>query len=784
MYQLSESHSTSLRWQLPRSKKGNSYILVLVDYATRYPEAVALPSVESERIAQELMAIFSRFGIPSELLTDQGSNFCSELMNQVYDLLKIRKLRTTPYHPQANGLCERFNGTLKTMLRKFVAAEPEIWDEYLPYLLFAYREVPQAATGFSPFELMFGRNVSGPLQLLHDSWVGDEESQEEGVVQYVVEMRRRLQLMTEHVDDNLAHAQDVQKEWFDQRARVREFQSGDRVLVLLPTASNKLQAEWRGPYVVVRKSSPVDYVVNTGKRRRREQNLHVNLLKKWEEREGVTFMANLAQWEDSVSIETPLHPQPHQTENWQDVVIDDNLSPTQKQDLRALLQKYQDILTDVPGRTTVIEHELCLQPEAAPVRQRPYRIPESQRKAVKEELDWMLAQGIIQPSKSPWAAPVVLQRKPDGKLRICIDYRSLNKLTRFDAYPIPRIDDVLEKKGNAEYISVIDLTKGYWQIPLSAKAREVSAFVTPFGQYEFRVMPFGMVTAPATFMRMMDLVLEPGREYSDAYFDDTSIFSDSWEQHMTHLRATFQRIREANLTVRPKKCRLGFREVELVGHVVGKGHIRPLPGKVTAVTNYPTPATKTNVRAFIGTAGYYQKFISDFAGVASPLTDLTKKGAPTKVEWSPECEEAFSTLKNLLGCAPVLKNPDYGRTFFVQTDASDRGLGGVLSQQDDQGDDHPIQFLSRKLLPSERAYAAVEKECLAIVWAVQKLRHYLLGRRFVVQTDHQPLTWLNRVKDKNQRLLRWSLILQEYDLVFQHKKGSDNGNADGLSRMY
>ena len=231
---------------LPRTKRGNHNALVSCDYATRYPEAVAISSMEASKIADELWLMFSHVGIPDELLSDQGSNFTSQLMEEVCKTLGIKKMKTTLYHPMANGLVERFNGTLKAMLRKYVASDPDTWDKYLPYLLFAYREVPQESTGFSPFELLYGRHVRGPLDVLQESWMA-KEPEEQNVVQYVMEMRKNLTDITEIAQSNLAKSQTRQKVWYDRKARVREFEAGEKVLVLLPSASNKLQAEWQGP---------------------------------------------------------------------------------------------------------------------------------------------------------------------------------------------------------------------------------------------------------------------------------------------------------------------------------------------------------------------------------------------------------------------------------------------------------------------------------------------------------------------------------------------------------
>ena len=433
----------------------------------------------------------------------------------------------------------------------------------------------------------------------------------------------------------------------------------------------------------------------------------------------------------------------------------------------------------------MIEHKIELKDEKiTPIRQKPYRIPESKKEEVKAELEKMLKRGIIEGSHSNWASPIVLIPKKDGTKRFCIDYRKLNSVCKYDAYPIPRMDDILEKVGSSKYLSNLDLTKGYWQIQVEPSSRELTAFITPFGLYQFKMMPFGLNSAPSTFARLMKMLLGGKESFSDSYFDDTTVFSNSWQEHLSHLREVFTVISKANLTIRPSKCVIGAPEIEVVGHVVGNGKIRTKIDKVKTIMDYPRPSTKKELRAFLGLIGYYRKFIKDFATVALPLTDLTRKGKNVSVDWTTECEHSFGKLKKALLSDSVLATPDFGKLFTVQVDASNGGIGAVLSQTDDKGEEHPVQYLSRKLLDRERKYPTVEKECLAIVWAVQQLHYYLCGREFEIQTDHRPLTWLERVKDKNQKLLRWSLVLQQYSFKLTHKSGCQNINADALSRAF
>eukprot|EP00731_Ephydatia_muelleri_P011862 Em0006g756a len=314
---------------------------------------------------------------------------------------------------------------------------------------------------------------------------------------------------------------------------------------------------------------------------------------------------------------------------------------------------------------------------------------------------------------------------------------------------MPRIDEMLDQLGTARFISTLDLTRGYWQVPVAKEARHKTAFVTPFGLYHFNVMPFGLQGAPATFQRLMDGVIRGLEGRCAAYLDDLIIFSHSWAEHLVHIREVLSRLQGAGLTAKPSKCHFGMLECTYLGHVVGKGVVQPEPSKVQAVMNFPIPSTKTQVRGFLGLTGYYRRFIPNYAAMVAILTDLTKKSASVQVQWSEKCNHVFEELKRILCCSPVLRSPDFKKPFVLQTDASDRGVGAVLSQMNEAGDDNPIAYFSKKLQPREERYSTIEKECLAIKLAMKAFRTYLIGRHFTVETDHRSLVWMDKLKDSN-----------------------------------
>lgn len=298
------------------------------------------------------------------------------------------------------------------------------------------------------------------------------------------------------------------------------------------------------------------------------------------------------------------------------------------------------------------------------------------------------------------------------------------------------------------------------------------------------MLAFGLKNAPYCFSNLMDRVLRGLGDFALPYLDDVAIFSDTWVEHVTHLRTVLARLRDAGLTVRAQKCHLGCASVSYLGHIVGRGQRSPSELKVAAVLEYRRPTTKSELRAFLGLAGYYQHYVKGYSNLASPLTDSLRKTEPTVISWDTRKENAFKSLKSALAKRPVLAAPDFSQSFIIQCDASDRGLGAVLCQKDAEGHERPVLYLSRKLSVREEAYSTSEKECACLVWAIGKLACYVSGSSFIVETDHCPLTWLHNMSSKSGRLLRWSLTLQHHNFSVRYKKGKLHTNADGLSRAY
>ena len=779
---------------LPKTQSGNRFILTVIDMATHFPEAIALPSHTAADVASALADIFSRFGFPDRILSDQGTDFMSELMQIFLHDFNIRQIRTSPYHPQSNPSLERFHKTMKSMIRCLVDKFEGDWDQSLKWVLFAYRELPVESLGFSPFELLFGRNVRGPLSLLKSEWTKGTLSlcsKKQNVVAYMLNLRTQLRECMDIVNDNARRVKLKSKHWYDKRARERTFKPGDLVLALLPMVKGPLDLKYQGPYRVLEKVGPVDYIVETPGRRKSSALLHVNLLKRYIQRNVTltdaslvaTSVVNSSQdvmssiTDDDTVIESDLGPSI--TQSKADNFVLDHLSADCRKELYDLLSQFPSLFNDKPGKTQLIVHNITLQTGTKPIKMAPYRVNPEKAELIRQELKVMQAMGVIEDSSSPWGSPVVLIPKPDGTIRFCVDYRKLNDKTVPDAHPLPRIDDLVDKIGSAKYLTKIDLSRGYWQVPLDPESIPVSAFVTPFGHFQWRYMPFGLRNAPATFQRLVWKVLHGLESFTGAYLDDIIIFSKSWQDHLRHIRIVFQRLQTAGLTLKKSKCTFATASVDYLGHNVGLGRVQPRQAKVQALLDFPRPANRKQLQSYLGLAGYYRRYIRHFAMIAAALTDMLSKGK--SFEWTPQAESAFLEIKSRLSSGPVLKPPDFQRQFCIGVDASDVAIGACLFQTYN-GIEHPICYYSKRLSPCQRRYSTVEKEAFALLMAVRVFRVYFGFTPVIVYSDHSPLQFIKRMAEHNDKLLRYSLELQQYNIVVKHRPGKQNVIPDILSR--
>ena len=450
--------------------------------------------------------------------------------------------------------------------------------------------------------------------------------------------------------------------------------------------------------------------------------------------------------------------------------------------LDEVLKRYGEVFVAKPGRTETAQLSIRTGSQE-PVRSHPYRIPPMWKEEVKSQIEQLLELGIVRPSTSPWSSSVVTVSKKDGGVRICVDYRAVNAVTEPDPYQMPLIEEILDMLATARFISKIDLTKGFHQIPINPTDCPKTAFCTPWGKFEFCFMPFGLRNGPAVFQRLMDGLLHRDKEISQVYIDDIAVFSTTWEDHCKHIGIVLGRLREAGLTANVKKCQWGQTCCEFLGHLVGYGRVSPADLKVKAVRDFKMPQTKKAVRQFLGLTGYYRRFIPNYAEHSYYLTEATRKAASDRVVCNDDLLSEFTYLRDVLCGMPSLTLPVPTDNFLLQTDASGVGLGAVLSVV--RGEEElPVAFYSKKLQPRERRYSASELEGLAVVAAVHHFQPYLISHPFIIETDHRALVFLGTAQHQNGRLARWAMKLQPYTFTIRYRPGALNSNADVLSRLF
>ena len=459
-----------------------------------------------------------------------------------------------------------------------------------------------------------------------------------------------------------------------------------------------------------------------------------------------------------------------------------NLNDTEKGKLQALLIEFADIFSKHEndlGLTHLIEHTIDVD-GAKPIKFAPRKVPLAYAGEDRKALEQMLEKGCIRPSTSPWGAPITFARKKDGSVRCCLDTRALNQVTVKDAYPLPRTEDCINAVAGAKFFSTMDITSAYNQIPIKEEDIPKTAFTTKYGLYEHVTMPFGLCNAPATFQRLMEIVLSKLQwQTCLIYLDDVICFSSTFDQHIERLRGIWQCIRLANLKLKPKKCHLIQTEVKFLGFILSSEGVLPDPDNVARLQEWSTPTCVKHVRAFLGLGNFYRRFIKNYSKLVKPLTDLTKKG--TTFQWTDTCQNAFTTLKTALLGPEIMAYPTDDGEYQLACDACDVSIGAVLSQVQ-QGRERVIAYGSRKLNKAEQNYCVTDKECLAVKHFCEYYRQYLLGRKFKVVSDHQALKWLFSMKEPKSRIARWIEALSPFNFTLEYKPGRLHTNADAMSR--
>src|SRR5260221_981255 len=592
----------------------------------------------------------------------------SDVMKEVYRLLSIKHQPTVPWHPMSNGVCESYNGSLKRMLKRLCSERVKDWDRYIDGWFFVYREAPHSSTRRSPFELVQGRDIRGPMNILPELCTKESvDSEINTTYQYVLDLRERIQDTCELARQEVSKVQLRNQGYYNRKTKDRTFQVGEKILLLLPTEHNKIELQWKGPYSVVKKVGNLDYQI---KMDNKLKTLHVNMLKRYVVRtenlpetsvqtQRVAAVASVLEDETDESdlslkdSELITHYSVSAKETYQDVNINSELPDYRKKAIKNLLYKYKEIFSDVPKITNLGEHRIHVISNQI-VRCKPYPLPYSQQQVLDKEIDDILAMNIIEPSEALYASPLVIVKKSDGTNRVCVDYKRLNSITAIDPEPMTMADDIFAKLGGTKVYSKFDLSKGYYQLPMSADSMDYTTFTSHRGLYRFKVMPFGLTSAPMSFNRVMRKLLYKSRGL-DNYLDDVLAHSTGWTEHLQDLEDFFLRIQQANLSLRPTKCQIGYQTIDFLGHRITEDSIEPNPKKLEKILESSRPETKTQIKSFLGLIGYYQQFLPNYSKVTTPLTDLLKKNLPNKITWGMDQETAFQVLKSFILNSPVLK---------------------------------------------------------------------------------------------------------------------------------
>ena len=400
---------------------------------------------------------------------------------------------------------------------------------------------------------------------------------------------------------------------------------------------------------------------------------------------------------------------------------------------------------------------------------------------LKKQLEELCSLGYIEASSSPWASPVLFVKKKDGNLRLCVDYRAINAITVKNKYPIPRIDEILDRLHNANYFSKLDLKSGYHQVLLDEKDREKTAFNTRYGQFQFKVLPFDLTNAPPSFMALMNSLF---REFLDnfvlIYLDDILIFSKTKEEHLIHVEKVLKILEKNTFFLNQEKCEFLLKEIEFLGHMISQNQVKPSPGKMECIRNWPPLKEKKKVKSFLGLCGYYRRFVPNFSEIAAPLIEIGKEDAEFRL--LEKKQKSFEYLKKILISPPILRLPDFSKKFFIETDASGIAIGAVIAQEY-EGILCPIAYESKKLTSAEQKYPVHEQELYAIFNACKTFRCYIEGTKFKIYTDHASLKYIKTQPAMSRRVTRWMEFLETFDYEICYKKGEENVVADALSRI-
>lgn len=772
--------------QLSRRHGNYKFVLVCVEKATRWVELIPLPSLKAATLTAAIESnLIARFACQT-LVYDQQSGFMSELMQSVLKLLRVRSsIAVAGFHAKTS-IAERYVRTVESYIKPYLADYKGNWSMLLPWIAFQLRQTPCSTLNYSAHELAFGKNFADKLNDFRDDLEGDGNRADckpkKDVLTYMLDLKDRLSAARQAANEH-AHAEGVRtKQWYDRNATANKvFKPGDKCLILESVDPRKLFARWSEPATVISQKDhrSYDLKLNDGT----VKTFHVNQLRLYNER---TEFVNAV----VVAADT--------TSNFEDQflpIIDDEVSeplkfnieeslpPDKKNKTQQLLMEFGDVFRLSLGKTHLAMHKIQLNDDT-PCVSKSYRIPEALKQPLEDELNRLLDAGVLRHCSSDFRSPLIPIRKPNGTLRLVNAFQAINARTKDDLYPMSNPLDILSKAAGRKWISKIDLSKAFLQVPLHESCQKYTAFQTTLGTLCWTRTCLGLKNSPRTMQRLMDSILRKTSDFAGCMVDDIVISSETFDLHLSHLREILSRLREANLTASISKSEFLMKSMTVLGYCLEDGLIKPSSKHIEAVLKIGPQTTKHGVRAVLGILNYHRAMIPSFAEITLCLTDLLKKNQPERnIRWEQKHTDALIKIKTILTSKPVLVPPRHDRGYIIMSDATQNTIAGILAQKDDHGIERNVAYFSRKLLPNEVNYSVIEKEALGILASCLKWHDWVYGHSIIARTDHRALAFLDSTAQHNARIARWKIILSNYDIVTEYRKGADHGNCDALSRI-
>ncbi len=749
---------------LPTSKQKFRFILTCLEMASGFPFAVPLKSYTSEETARAILSVVSFLGTPLTILTDQGTNFMSVTLSHLKKKLHMASIRTSAYHPQSNGRLERFHSTLKAMLAKCIQNKQD-WPLALDLVLYYARNVPNSRHGFTPHELLFVKPTPFILSTLKSLWTTPSDSSL-NLPQFIEDLDKVISCQTHFVKESLS-SKSLSDRVSSESALVSNYKLGDTVYKRNPGHNKCLEASWDGPFTIKSLLPPVNCAIVPVNKKAKPKVVHLSQIKKVLHVYKVLLVP-----EESVCDEFV------QPINTSEPI---SLSLEQQSQLDSVLGHFPSVFSNKPGRTSLVQHSISVS-TSTPLWSPSYSIPLSYQEAFRLEIENMISLGVIEPSTSKWSSPPLPVRKKDGGIRIVIDFRKLNSVTVREPFTMPSIDDIISHLGEATILSKLDLLKGFYQVPMDEVSKQYTAFTCLQGKFQFKVMPFGLTNAPSTFQLLMQSVLRGLEPFCLPYIDDLVIFSTSFDQHLAHITSVLSRLELAGLTVKQEKCSWCFASFDFLGFHVGHNRLSIPSTKVSTISSYQLPLTKSSLRSFLGLITFYSRFIPLLSQHTSVLNCHMTKDSPDNILCDDDYDKAFRSIIYAISHHSSLIIPSTNDALCVFTDASFSGVGGTLCVYRNS-DWIPAEFYSRQLSKAEKNYSILDLEAAALLATVERFRFHLAGKFFKVFTDHRPLVNIINGQAPSSRLTRWKIRLLEYTFEIQHIDGSGNKVADAMSRQ-